>query len=352
MKILVINPGSTSTKTAIFEDDKELTRKNIAHSKDELSRFKVWTDQLDYRYEWVMRFLEEEGCGLEELSCVISRGGSPPGIRAGATKIDEHLIDALLHHALEPHPASLGPVIAARIAEKAGIPAFVYDPITSDELDPLAKVYGVSGIVHNSMCHFLNTHAMGIQLAQRLGKEFDAMNLLIAHIGGGNSICLWKQGHPVDVVPGDACAFSAERAGFMRSERMVQLVKEYGADECIRWLHGKGGFVSLLGTNDLREVENSIENGDEKALMYQKAMAYQLCKCLCSMLPAADGKLDAVIITGGGAYWSRLTEDIQERLHFLNIPVYVMPGEYEMQALAEGAFRVMQGKEMLQTYEG
>lgn len=352
MKTLVINPGSTSTKVAIFEDDKELARESLAHSKDDLSKFKVWTEQLDYRYDLVMKFLKNAGYRPQDLSCVISRGGSPPGIHAGATAVNDRLVDALLHRPLEPHPASLGPVIAAKIASEVGIPALVYDPITSDELSPLAKVYGVKGITHNSMCHFLNTHAMGIKLAENLGKDFNAMNIMVAHIGGGNSICLWKQGHPVDVVSGDACVFSAERAGFMRAERMVQLVQEYGAETCIGWLHGKGGFVSLLGTNDLREVEKKIASGDEEALLYQKAMAYQLSKCMCSLLPAADGKLDAIIITGGGAYWERLTDDVKGRIGFLNVPVYIMPGENEMQALAEGALRVMRGEEAVQTYEG
>lgn len=352
MKILVINPGSTSTKAAVFEDDQELVRENISHSKDELASFKEWTDQLDYRYGLVMQFLKKAGYRPEDLSCVMSRGGSPPGIHAGATAVDERLVDALLNRPLEPHPASLGPVIAARIAEEAGIPAYIYDPITSDEFDPLAKIYGVKGIAHNSMCHFLNTHAMGIKLAAQLGRAFGDMNILAVHIGGGNSICLWKHGHPVDVVPGDACAFSAERAGLMRSERMVQLVQEYGAETCIGWLHGKGGFVSLLGTNDLREVERQIVEGSNEALLCQKAMAYQLSKYICSLLPAADGAVDGIMITGGGAYWERLTKDVICRLRFLNIPVYIMPGENEMQALAEGALRVMRGEETAQKYEG
>lgn len=350
MKTLIINPGSTSTKVAVFEDDQELARESLAHSREELARFQVWTEQLNYRCGLVMDFLTGAGYSPADLSCVMSRGGSPPGIHAGATRVDDNLVDALLNRPLEPHPASLGPVIAAKIAKEAGIPALVYDPITSDELNELAKVYGVKGITHNSMCHFLNTHAMGLKLAGRLGRDFDAMNILVAHIGGGNSICLWKQGHPVDVVPGDACVFSAERAGFMRAERMVQLVEEYGADTCTGWLHGKGGFVSLLGTNDLREVERLIAGGNEEALLYQRAMAYQLSKCMCSLLPAADGHLDAIIITGGGAHWQRLTDDVTGRLAFLNVPVHIMPGENEMQALAEGALRVMRGEEAAHEY--
>lgn len=352
MKTLVINPGSTSTKVAVYEDDKELVKQSLSHSKDELAKFAVWSDQLDYRYGLVMDFLTAAGYQATDLDCVMSRGGSPPGIKAGCTAVDDRLVDALLHRPLEPHPASLGPVIAAKIAKVAGVPAYVYDPITSDELNPLAKVYGVKGIEHNSMCHVLNTHAMGIVFAKSIGKRFEDISVIVAHIGGGNSICLWNPGHPVDVVPGDACTFSAERAGFMRAERMVQLVDEYGVAECTKWLHGKGGMVSLLGTNDLRDVEKMIVDGDAEALKCQQAMAYQLCKCICSLLPAADGKVDGIVVTGGGAYWERLTDDVKARLAFLNVPVVIQPGENEMQSLAEGALRVMRGEETAQKYEG
>ena len=352
MKFLVINPGSTSTKVAVFEDDKELVRQSLSHSKDELAKFAVWSDQLDYRYGLVMDFLSAAGYKATDLDCVMSRGGSPPGIKAGCTAVDDRLVDALLHRPLEPHPASLGPVIAAKIAAVAGIPAYVYDPITSDELNPLAKVYGVKGIEHNSMCHILNSHAMALVLAKNLGKKLEDMNVIVAHIGGGNSIALWSHAHPVDVVPGDACTFSAERAGFMRSERMVQLVEEYGAETCTKWLHGKGGMVSLLGTNDLREVEKMIVAGDAEALKCQQAMAYQLCKCICSLFPVVEGKLDGIIITGGGAYWERLTDDVKARLAYTNVPVYIQPGENEMQSLAEGALRALRGEEVVQKYEG
>lgn len=352
MKTLVINPGSTSTKVAIFEDDKELTRQTLAHSREELSQFATMPDQLDYRYGLVMDFLKGAGYSPSDLDCVMSRGGSPPGIKAGCTAVDDRLVDALLHRPMEPHPASLGPVIAQRIATQANIPAYVYDPITADELNPLAKIYGVKGIEHNSMCHMLNTHAMAYAYAGKIGKKLDEINVIVAHIGGGNSLCLWSHGHPVDVVPGDACTFSAERAGFMRAEKMVQLVDQYGVKECTGWLHGKGGMVSLLGTNDLRDVEKMIQDGNEWALRCTQAMAYQLVKCICSLLPVVDGKLDGIVITGGGAFWQRLTDDVTARLAFLNVPVSIQPGENEMQSLAEGALRVMRGEEQAQKYEG
>ena len=352
MKTLVINPGSTSTKVAVFEDDKELTRQNLSHSREELAKYPTIVDQLDYRYGLVMDFLKGAGYTAADLDCVMSRGGSPPNIRSGCTAVDERLIDALKNRPLEPHPACVGPVIADKIAKEAGIPAYVYDPVTSDELDPLAKVYGVKGIEHNSMCHFLKTHAMAIAYAKKIGKNFEDVNVIVSHIGGGSSICLWSHGRAIDTVPGDAGTFSAERAGFMRSEKMVQLVEKYGAKECVGWLHGKGGMVSLLGTNDLRDVEKMIQDGDEYALKVTRAMAYQLAKNICSLLPVVEGKLDGIVITGGGAYWERLTDDITARLKFLNIPVSIQPGENEMQALAEGALRVMRGEEQARAYEG
>ncbi len=352
MKILVINPGSTSTKVALYEDDQELIQKSISHSKEELARLKSWQEQLDYRYQLVCQFLKDQGLTPHDLSIVISRGGSPPGIRSGATLIDDRLVDALTNRPLERHAASFGPIIAKKIADEAGIRSYVYDPITSNELSPLARVYGVKGIEHDSFCHFLNTHAMGLQLAEKLGRNFSDMNILAAHIGGGNSISLWNHGHPVDVVTGDSGTFSAERAGFMRSEKMIQMVQQYGAETCIGWLHGKGGFVSLLGTNDLREVEKMIVSGNQEALLYEQAMAYQLAKSMCSLLPAAAGQLDAIIITGGGANWKRLTDDIEKNIAFLKVPVYIMPGEHEMQALAAGALRILQGKEEVQIYQG
>lgn len=352
MKTLVINPGSTSTKVAIFEDDKELVKQSLSHSREELAKFPTMFDQLDYRYQLVTDFLAGAGYKPTDLDCVMSRGGSPPGVKSGATKVDERLIDALQHRPVEPHPASLGPVIADKIAKQAGIPAYIYDPITSDELNPEAHIYGVKGIEHNSMCHFLNTHAMGIAYAKKIGKKFDEINVIVSHVGGGSSICLWSHGRAVDGVPGDAGTFSAERAGFMRSEKMVQLVEQYGAKECVGWLHGKGGMVSLLGTNDLRDVEKMIVEGDAWALRCEQAMAYQLAKNICSLLPVVEGRLDGIVMTGGGAFWERFTNDVKSRLAFLNIPFSVQPGENEMQALAEGALRVMRGEEKAQTYEG
>ncbi|MDR3278961.1 MAG: butyrate kinase, partial [Synergistaceae bacterium] len=188
MFVLVINPGSTSTKVAVYEDAKELHKKAISHSRDELSRFGSILDQLDYRHGLVTDFISEIGFALSKLDCVISRGGSPPDIRSGATIISDALVTALRERPKEPHPACLGPIIASRIAKEVNIPAYMYDPITADELNPLARIFGVKGIEHDSMCHVLNSRAMGIAVAKESGRAFEEMTFIVAHFGGGNSV--------------------------------------------------------------------------------------------------------------------------------------------------------------------
>jgi butyrate kinase len=348
MKILVLNLGSTSTKLAVYNDEKEEKKVSLSHTKEEHSRF--WLDQLDFRFDYVMKFLEEAGYTPSDFDCVISRGGSPPNIRSGATAINDALVETLRERPMEPQPANLSPIIARRIADAAGIPAYVYDPITSDELDPIARVLGVKEVKRDSMCHILNGHAMGISVAREIGRPFDTLTLIVAHIGGGNSIGLWSMGRPIETVPGDACAFSSERCGLIRSEKLLQLTKEYDFETLQGWMHGKGGFVSLLGTNDLREVEKRIADGDDEALLCEQAMAYQLARFIASLLPVTDGRVDGIVLTGGGAHWDRLVNDVKKRIAFLDIPVHVRPGENEMQSLAEGACRIMRGEEAVNTY--
>lgn len=352
MFILVINPGSTSTKVAVYEDFKEINAKKLTHSKEDLSQFETILDQLDFRYGLVMGFMDEIGFAPSKLDCVISRGGSPPNVRSGATAVNEALVTALRERPKEPHPACVGPMIAYRIAQNENIPSYIYDPITADELNPLARVFGVKGIEQDSMCHVLNTRAMSISVAKELGKPFNKMTFIVAHFGGGNSLACWHKGLLHDVVPGDACAFSAERCGPIRNERLLALRREYDEKTIIGWYHGKGGMVSLLGTNDLRVVEKMVDDGDEMALLCEEAMAYQLSKSIASLFPAVSGQVDGVILTGGGAYWRKLVSDIESRLNYLNVPIYVRPGENEMQSLAEGAVRVMNGDEIAHEYIG
>ena len=351
MLTLVLNPGSTSTKVAVYEDKTELFKVSLSHSKEELAQFDSIMDQFDFRYNIVLGALKEAGYTLDQLDCVVSRGGAPQNALTGATVIDERLIDSLKTRPKEPHPAAVGPCIAYKISQEYGIPSWIYDPVSADELTPLARVFGIKGIEHDSMCHVLNSHAMGIAQAKDMGKKFEDCTFIVATFGGGNSTACWKKGRLVDVVPGDAGTFSSERCGPLRAEHMIEIAQKEDAKTLRGWFHGKGGMVSLLGTNDLRDVEKMIVDGDEWALTCEQAMAYQMAKAISSLVPAAGKDLDGIILIGGGAYWTRLTDDMKANLEPLGVPVFVRPGENEMLALAEGAYRLMNGEEQAHIYE-
>ena len=210
-------------------------------------------------------------------------------------------------------------ILSALTARKS-VRVFTGDPITADELNPLAKVFGVKGIEHDGMCHMLNTHAMGILVAKELNKPFEELNPIVAHLGGGCSMAFWVKGHPIDVVPGDACTFSAERCGPIRGEKLLQLTKQYDYKTMEKWFHGQGGFVSLLGTNDLREVEKMIVDGDEYALRCEQAMAYHLAKKIAFLYPVTCGEVDGIVLTGGGALLKDLDRLLMEET---GLPVVV-----------------------------
>jgi butyrate kinase len=350
MKILVLNPGSTSTKAAVYEDTEEVGKWSITHSREELSQFKSVNDQLSFRYELVIKMLKAAGFSPEDFDCVVSRGGTPPDIHSGATRIGPRLLEVLWERPKQPHASNLGPMIAERIASVKGVPAFIYDPISTDEMNELAHVSGVKGVVRDSMCHVLNTKAIAIAAADEMERDWREMNIIVVHIGGGNSICLWKDGRLDETYPADDAAFSAERCGGMRCEALIKLIKERGMDEVESWMSGHGGVVSLLGTNDLRIVEDRENAGDPEAVLVCASMAYGIAKRIGGLAPVVNGKVDAIVFTGGGAYWKSLINQVCARIEYLNAPIFVKPGENEMKALAGGALRVMKGEEKVWDY--
>lgn len=351
MKTLVLNPGSTSTKLAVYEDLEEQGSWSISHKRDELVQFERVLDQLEYRYGLVMDTIKGYGYGPESFDCVVSRGGTPPNIRSGATRLGDKLLDTLRTRPKQEHASNLGPMMAARIAAVKDIPAFIYDPITTDELNELASVSGIKGVRRESMCHVLNTKAMAIETAKDMGRDWQQMNIIVIHIGGGNSVCLWQNGRLRDTIPADEGTFSAERCGCFRPEALIDLIEARGLDTIKGYLTGKGGFVSHLGTNDLRVVKEKIDAGDEEAKKLASAMAYGISKNIGTLAPVVCGKIDAITFTGGGAYWTELVEQIAERVKYLGAPVFVKGGENEMRSLAAGAFRVMNGEESVWDYE-
>lgn len=350
MKILVINPGSTSTKIAVYEDRNEVYKESISHSAETLRQFPSVNDQFSFRYDLVLEALKKSGYKLKDLSCIVARGGTPPGARSGATIIGEQLLEALRERPRQRHAANLGPMIAYQLARQAGIPSYIYDPISTDELNPYAKVFGVKGIEKTSMCHVLNTRAMAIAAAAERSENYREKNIIVVHVGGGCSVCLWANGRLTDTVPADGGTFCPERCGYIRGEQLVALCREYGFEQVDRWMVGGGGMVSLLGTNNLQEVEGRIEQGDEEALFYCEAMAYSIARDIASLGPVVNGNIDLLVFTGGGAHWKRLIDLTCDRIAYLNIPWICKPGEDEMRALAEGAVRVMTGEECAREY--
>ena len=350
-KILVLNPGSTSTKAAVYEDEHPLMLKSIGHTNQDLSPYPALNDQLDYRVALVRSWLAQEGFDLTQLSAVVGRGGIIPNIVAGGYVVDDNLTDCLLHHTVFDHASNLGGLMAREFAEPLRIPAYIYDAVTSDELPPEARVTGFKEVTRTSFCHVLNARATSHKYAQAMGRKYEDMNLVVAHLGGGISISAHSHGRIIDSVSDDAGPFSPDRAGSLNMLYVVDLCYsgKYPTAQMLKKLRGEGGMSALLGTHDCREVERRIEDGDEWAALVYQAQALQIAKGVGIMLGCFHELIDAVILTGGLANSKKLTSMVIDYLHNL-CRVVVIPGENEMEALALGALRILNGQEQAHTF--
>ena len=349
--ILVLNPGSTSTKAAVYQDDRPLLTRSIAHTNRDLAPFPTLNDQLDYRVALVRGWLAQEDFDLTALSAVVGRGGIIPNIVAGGYVVDEALADCLLHHTVFDHASNLGGLMAREFARPLGIPAYIYDAVTSDELLPEARVTGFKEVTRTSFCHVLTARAMGHKYAQAMGRNYEDMNLVVAHLGGGISISAHSHGRIIDSVSDDAGPFSPDRAGSLNMLYVVDLCYsgKYTKAEMLKKLRGEGGMSALLGTHDCQEIERRIQAGDEWAALVYKAQALQIAKGVGIMLGCFTELIDAVILTGGLANSKLLTDMVIGYLHNLS-RVVVLPGENEMEALALGALRILRGEEQPRTF--
>lgn len=354
MKVLVINPGSTSTKIAVFEDENSLLEKTIRHSSEELKDFKNIIDQYDFRVRVIENELNANGFKLEDFDAFVGRGGLMHPIESGTYRVNEDMLQDLKECRYGEHASNLGAIIAYNLAEKVGKPAYIVDPVVIDEMEPLARYSGLKGIERKSIWHALNQKAVARRAAKDLGKRYDEVNLIVVHLGGGISVAAHKKGRTVDVnnaLNGDG-PFAPERAGGLPTISLVDLCLsgKYTYEEMKKLLAGKGGLVSHLGTNNAMEVEERIEKGDEYAKLVYEAMAYQVAKTVGEMATVLCGEVDAIVLTGGLARSEMLTNWIKERVSFI-APVMLYPGEDEMRALLEGALRVLRGEEKEKTYE-
>jgi butyrate kinase len=354
MKILVLNPGSTSTKVAIFEDEKQIEQKIFKHSPDELAKFKTLWEQFDFRLRIILDFLKEKNFKPSDFSAVVGIGGLLRPVRGGTYRVNEKMLEDAKNNFQGEHPSNLGCALAYEIAKIGGVEAFTVDPVSVDEFEPLARYSGHPLIQRRSLSHALNIHATARIASEKIGKRFEEANFVIAHLGGGISVCPVKGGKIIDA--NDASSdgpFSPERTGGLPLQPFITLCfsGKYTESEIRKMVMGKGGLVAYLGTNDASEVERRINSGDKYAREVYEAMAYQIAKEIGAMSTVLKGKIDAIVLTGGLANSKMLVDWIIERVSFI-APVLVFPGEDEMRALALGVLRVLKGEEQALEYPG
>jgi butyrate kinase len=351
--LLVINPGSTSTKVAVFRNTENILQKNLNHSTDELAKYEKITDQFQYRQEMILEWLKEEKIEVESLAAVVGRGGLLKPMPGGTYKVTDAMIEDLKIGVQGEHASNLGGIIAKGIADGQGIPSFIVDPVAVDEFDDIARVSGLPELPRKSLVHALNIKAVARRAAKDMNKDLSELNFIVAHLGGGISISPVEKGRIIDANnANDAGPFSPERAGSVPVGALIKLCYsgKYTQAEMKKMTVGKAGLVGYLGTNDARDVIKMIENGDKKAELIFDAMTYQISKEIGAMATVLNGKLDAILLTGGIAYSNLLCEKISKRIQFI-APVKVYPGEDEMLALAEGTQRVLNGEEQAKIYE-
>lgn len=348
--ILTINPGSTSTKIALFKDNELEFEQVLRHPAEELNQFSKLIDQYEYRKEKIINFLEEKNITLKDLDAISCRGGLIGPIPSGTYTINDSLFTRLSTDVV--HASNLAGIIGYNLSKELGISSYITDPVTVDEMAPIAKVTGIPGIERKSKFHALNQKAIARRAAKQLNRKYDESNFIVIHIGGGISIGAHEKGKVVDVnnvIDGDG-PMAPTRAGSIPVEGVIDLCfsGKYTRTELKEYISQRAGLTDYLGTSDVRDVQEMMEQGNEQAKMLYEAMAYQICKNVGAMATVLKGKIDAIVVTGGVAYSKQFIRLLKERIDFLG-EVIVIPGEEEMLALAEGALRVLTGEEEAKT---
>ena len=352
-RILAINPGSVSTKFALYDDESCIFEKKIRHDAQELSHYKNVLEQREMRRNSILGDMKAAGIELSSVDAIAGRGGLLKPIDSGVYVISDRMLEDLQSATASIHASALGAIMAREIAAPLGIPAYVVDPIVVDEMDRNAKLTGIPGVERSSVFHALNQKAIARRLAAELGKPYENARFIVAHLGGGISVGAHRYGRVIDV--NDALSgegpFTPERSGAIPAVPIINMCfsGEYTQAEMIEKVVGKGGMKAYLGTSDEDEVQKMINNGDEFAALVLDSMAYQVSKEIGAMAAVLEGLVDAIILTGGLAHSNRFTGAIKQRVDKL-APVHVFPGEDEMLALASGVLRVLRGKERPANY--
>ena len=354
MRILVINPGSTSTKIAIYQQERVIFLKTIRHTPEELRKFKRITDQFEFRKDVIIRELKGADVHVETIDAVIGRGGMVKPIASGVYRVNDTMRTDLLECKRGEHASNLGALIAADIAKQLpSAEAFIADPVVVDELEPLARYSGHPLFERRSVFHALNQKAVARSHAKSIMKKYEDLNLIVVHLGGGITVGAHKKGKVVDVkqgLDGDG-PFSPERSGTLPVGQLIKVAFSgiYSQAKMNEMILGKGGMVAYLGTNDAYIAERAARDGDEKALQVLQAMAYQVSKEIGAMSTVLNGKVDAILITGGIANSKWFCNLISERVYRI-APIHLYPGEDEMGALAENATLALEGEIEIKEY--
>ncbi len=350
--ILALNPGSTSTKIALYRDENCLFKHTIEHSHDELQEFSGIMDQVDYRRRLLLKALEQEGYCLTELSALVVRGGLLKPLAGGVYRVDESMSLDLKNCRYGRHASNLGAVLALPLAQELGIPAFTVDPVTVDELEDVARYSGLKGLPRLSMSHALNMKAVARQTAADMGKKYEELNLVVAHLGSGISVSAHRQGRMIDVNnANNEGPFSLERCGTLPAVPLIHLCfsRQYDLQEAVALVTAKGGLFSYLNTKDFRLVEKQVAAGEPEARRVVEAMVYQVAKEIGAMAAVLSGQVHRIVLTGGMAHSALVTRPLAQKVSFI-APITVLAGEAELEALALGALRALRGEETIRTY--
>lgn len=354
IKILAINPGSTSTKIAVFDNSRPVFLKNVSHNCDELDKFKRVADQYEFRKHCILKELEDSHIDISKISAIVGRGGLIRPIKSGVYRINEQMKEDLKKGILGEHASNLGGLIADDIAQQIpGCQAFIADPVVVDELNEVARFTGHPEFKRYSIFHALNQKAIARAYARLINRKYNDLNLIIAHMGGGISVGAHKQGKVIDVnqaLDGEG-PFSPERSGTLPAGALAKYCFQEGVtlDKVKEMITGKGGLMAYMGTNNAYEVELAASDGDEKAKMIQDAMGYQIAKEIGSLATVLKGNVDAIILTGGISHNTMVVEYIKTMVTFI-APVVIYPGEDEMHALATNGMLVIKGEMEVKEY--
>lgn len=351
--VLTINPGSTSTKLAVYQGDKVLFEETVRHTMQEFANFNNVQEQFDFRWQVLRRVIDAFGYDVNNLDAVVGRGGLLRPVAGGTYMVTEKMLADLKTNKYGEHASNLGTMLAKKLADTLDIPSFIVDPVVVDEMLPIARFSGNELIARKSIFHALNHKAAGRKIAKKLGSDYEKLNFVIAHLGGGISVAAHRQGKAVDVnnaLDGDG-PFSPERSGSLPMNDFLEACfsGKWNKRELHDLIIGRGGMISYLGTNSMLEVEAKVKAGDEKAIQAFDAMAYQVSKEIGACSTVLHGKIDAIILTGGLARSDLFTSKIIEQTNWI-ASVIIEPGEDELEALNSGVQRVLAGLEKEKLY--